>query len=119
MTASFLGDSTYRKAAAARIPVSVRAKVVISSPSSTSTSSAGSTLRISGYVTPNKHGKYVYRYRFVNGSRTLIKRTTLSSSSTYTFSGVFKRGTYVFRVYIGSTTGNLASYSNIVTVKRV
>ena len=29
-----------------------------------------------------------------------------------------QRGTYVFRVYIGNTKGNLANYSSPITVKR-
>jgi hypothetical protein len=119
MTAAFLGDSTYRASSAAKIPVSVRSKVVITSPSSTSTSRVGTTIKLTGYVLPNHRGSYVYLYRFVNGSKVLVQRTTLSSSSTYVFSGNPTRGTYVFRVYIGNTKGNLANYSAPITVKRI
>ena len=119
MQPSFAGDSTYRASSAAAIAVSVRAKVVITSPATTSTSGARTTLKISGYVFPNKARTYVYLYRYVNGARYLVARTVLTSSSTYTFSGTPKRGTYVFRVYVGATRGNLANYSKAITVRRV
>ena len=119
VTASFGGDSTYRPSAAAKIPVSVRAKVVITSPASTSTSHVGTTLKVTGYVSPNHAGTRVTIYRLVSGKNVFLQTVTLTSSSTFSFSGNPKAGTYVFRVYIPATKGNLANYSNAITVHRV
>jgi hypothetical protein len=117
---AFAGDNVYRKAVVETdLPVAVASRVTRTAPANFSRSSAGSVLKIAGTVSPNKRGKYVYLFRYVNGTRQLVARTTLTSSSTFVFSGTPRRGTYVFRVYIPATTGNAAGYSAQFTLYRV
>ncbi len=119
LKASYAGDATYRPASSGVVTVTVAAKVTVSSPASSSTSSASTTIRITGSVSPNKRGTYVYLYRYVNGSKTAVARATLTSSSTFVFVGKPPKGTYTFRVYVPTTTGNAAGYSAAFTIKRV
>jgi uncharacterized protein (DUF2141 family) len=119
MKASFPVGNTYRASSAPTILVQVRARVLRTAPANGSTSSASTVLKIAGNVYPNKHGQYVYLYRYVNGSKFFVARTVLTSSSTFVFSGTPGKGTYVYRVYIANTKGNLANYSDAFTIKRV
>lgn len=115
---AFLGDSTYRKAVASTLTTFVAPRVKVSSPLTGSSSRASTTLKVTGSVLPSKAGKVVYLYRFTRTGRTLLAKTTLSSSSTYAFSIKPGRGTYTLRVYIPATPGNVAAYSTAVVVKR-
>jgi hypothetical protein len=114
----FDGDSVYRSTFGPLLKVTATARVTRTSPANLSRSSSLSTLTITGNVFPNKAGKYVYLYRYLNGTKTLVNRATLTSSSTFTFTGKPKKGTYTFRVYIPATTGNAAGYSAAFTIYR-
>jgi len=114
----FSGDATYRPAVGPLLKVTVPARVTRTSPANGSRSSHLTTLTIKGTVFPNHAGTYVYLYRFTSSGKTLISRVRLSSTSTFTFTGKPKRGTYTFRVYIPATTGNSANYSSAFTIYR-
>lgn len=116
---AFLGDSTYRKTSASTLITYVRPRVKISSPRNGTRSGAGTTLRVTGSVLPSKAGKVVYLYRFTRTGRTLLARTTLSSSSTFSFSLRPSRGTYTLRAYIPVTSGNVSAFSQSIVVYRV
>jgi hypothetical protein len=118
--ATYPGDATYRPASSPRVSVGVATLIRRTSPASSSTTSAASTvLKVAGSVAPNKSGKVLYLYRVLNGTQTLVARTTVTTSSTYSFSIKPARGTYTFRIFIPATTGNLAAYSPSFVVKRV
>jgi len=112
------GDASYRPASSPFAVVSVAARVLKTSPTSGSKSSHTTVLTIKGTVSPNKHGRVVYLYRYVSGKAYLIQRATLTSTSTFTFSGKPAKGTYTFRVYIPATPGNAAGYSAYFTLYR-
>jgi hypothetical protein len=114
----FPGDGTYRSAVGPLLKVTVPARVTRTAPANGSTSSSLTTLTIRGTVFPSHPGVYVYLYRYTSSGRQLISRVKLSSTSTFTFTGKPKRGTYTFRVYIPATTGNSANYSSAFTIYR-
>jgi hypothetical protein len=114
----FSGDATYRPVVGPLLKVTVPARVTRTSPASGSRSSSSTTLTIRGTVFPSHPGVYVYLYRFTSSGKSLISRVKLSSTSTFTFTGKPRRGTYTFRVYIPATTGNSANYSSAFTIYR-
>jgi hypothetical protein len=111
VVASFAGDSIYRGTTGPLLHTVVASRVIRTSPASGSHTASSTLLTIRGYVYPNHAGTYVYLYRFVGSTKTLVNRVKLSSTSTFAFSGRPKKGTYTFRVYIPTTKGNAAAYS--------
>jgi len=114
------GDvTTYRAAASVYRYFTVAARVLKTSPANLSKSSASTVLKISGTVAPNKKGSAIYLYRVVNGRLTSYAKTTVSSTSTFTFAIKPRRGTYTFRVFLPTTVGNAAALSSAFTLYRV
>lgn len=109
--AIWYGDANYRPATTGYVWVAVAAKVVKTSPVSGYRSSASSILTVTGYVLPNKHGRIIYLYRYVNGRPYLVARARLAYRSTFAFTSRLGRGTYTLRVYFPASPGNAAGYS--------
>ena len=110
LQATFPGDETHLGATAGPRTFAVR-QVVTATLSRTSVARGG-TVTISGAVSPNKAGKWVYLQRYVNGTWKNLTYKALTSSSTYTFAiKPGTAGTWKLRVHRGADTLHSAGSS--------
>ncbi|MGZ6804250.1 MAG: fibronectin type III domain-containing protein, partial [Nocardioidaceae bacterium] len=118
-SARFGGDSVDAPASAASYLKLVAPRITVTSPRNGSSSGAGTVLVVKGSISPNKSGKRLELYRVLSGGKLQpIAAATVSRTSTWQFSIKPSRGTYVFRVGIGGTTGNAGALSSAFKVYR-
>jgi hypothetical protein len=101
VTARYLGDATYRPIARGAA-IKVATRVLRTFPANGSSSSATTTLKISGSVAPSADNAKIYLQRYVNGRWSTLSSTTVNTS-TYVFSLKPGRGKYILRVYMPAT----------------
>lgn len=105
--ATFAGDGLNAPAAAPAYKLGVAPRIDRTSPANGSSTPAGTTLYVRGKVTPNKAGRVIV----LRNGTTEVGRTTVAKDGTFAIPSRLARGTYVLRVYIGASTGNVAGYS--------
>jgi hypothetical protein len=110
--ARYSGDSTYLPSLSTRRLV--KAAQVVSS----TWSSSGRTVQVSGRVKPNAAGRTIYlQYRKADGTWGYAGASaTVSATGAYAISRTFATGKYVLRTAIAATSVNAAGYSALYTV---
>lgn len=116
---SFAGDKGYSPMISGASTVKLGHYVTLGL--SASSVKYGTATKLTGRVGPNRAGKSVYIQKYNAGTRKWVdyKTLTLSSSSTYTYTRKFGKGSHKFRVKFPAQSGVSIGYSPIkyLTVK--
>jgi hypothetical protein len=118
LAAYYPGSSTNLASSAPTRAVTVATRITVTGPRNGAASSAATAIAITGSLAPNKAGRTINLVRFVNGRGTVVTRTRVARNGSFRFVVKPARGTYVFAVTIGATTGNAAGSSARFTVRR-
>jgi len=110
---SFAGDSGFGSSISS-VAETVKAAIRITSVTAKN-SSHTTAVRIAGTVGPNEHGRHVYIYEIRSGKSVRIAMVTLSSSSTFSYTHAWSRGTHV--VFARFYSQNGVTGNNSPTVK--
>lgn len=114
-TAVYAGDKTSGSATAS-VRSFVRERVLMSESSRSSSHTVSVT--ISGSAGPNQSGRLIYIYEKTSRGNKLVGRVRLSSSSIYSLSHLFSRGTHTIFAEFFAQNGNASGVSHTVRFTR-